>query len=46
MNSAALIFVSLGQEAPAIVKNYMANIASEEEKRVVEDILSAKTDNR
>ncbi len=46
MNSAALIFVPLGQEGPDIVKSYMEHTASEEEKRVMEDILSAKTDNR
>ena len=39
MNSAALIFVSLGQEAPEIVKSYMENMASEEEKQAVEGIL-------
>ncbi len=45
MNSAALIFVPIGQEAPDIVRSYMANIASEEEKRVVEDILGADSGN-
>jgi peptide-methionine (R)-S-oxide reductase len=46
MNSAALIFVPLGQEEPDIVKSYMENTASEEEKQAVEGILRAKTDNR
>jgi peptide-methionine (R)-S-oxide reductase len=35
MNSAALIFVPLDEEAPEIVKNYMERLASEEEKNAV-----------
>ncbi len=39
MNSAALIFVPIGQEAPDIVRKYMEHLASEEEQRVVGEIL-------
>jgi peptide-methionine (R)-S-oxide reductase len=35
MNSAALIFVPLGEEPPEKVKTYMADLASEEEKQAV-----------
>lgn len=35
MNSAALIFVPMGEEPPEIVKNYMDNLASEDEKQAV-----------
>lgn len=39
MNSAALIFVALGEEPPEIVKQYMENLASEEEKQAVQGYL-------
>ena len=35
MNSAALIFVRLGEEPPEKVKTYMADLASEEERKAV-----------
>ncbi len=36
MNSAALIFVPVGGEAPGIVRKYMENFATEAEKQAVE----------
>ena len=36
MNSAAMIFVGFGEEPPSLVKEYMRNHASEEEKKAVE----------
>lgn len=41
MNSASLIFVSLGDEAPQIVKEYMEKHASEEEKTALKAVLEA-----
>lgn len=38
MNSASMIFVPLGGEFPELVKNYMENHATEEEKKVVSGI--------
>lgn len=35
MNSGAMIFVGLGEEPPAIVREYMDGLASEEEKEAV-----------
>ncbi len=35
MNSAAMIFVSLGGKAPDIVRQYMEKLATEEEKQAV-----------
>ncbi len=40
MNSAAMIFVEKGEEFPDLVKLYMENHASEEEKKAVGDYLS------
>ncbi|MFO7998905.1 MAG: peptide-methionine (R)-S-oxide reductase MsrB [Bacteroidales bacterium] len=40
MNSAALIFVPLGENPPEIVRTYMETLASDEEKRVVETYLN------
>ncbi len=42
MNSAAMIFVPLGQEAPEIVQEYMNNHASKEEKNAVKALLKAR----
>jgi peptide-methionine (R)-S-oxide reductase len=36
MNSAAMIFVGVDEEPPSLVKEYMLNHASEEEKKAVE----------
>lgn len=41
MNSAAMIFVGIDEESPAIVKDYMENHASEEEKQAVENYILA-----
>ncbi len=41
MNSAAMIFVGIDQEPPQIVKDYMKNHASEEEKKAVENFVKA-----
>jgi len=35
MNSASMIFVAKGDPEPVIVKNYMDNLASDEEKTAV-----------
>ena len=40
MNSAAMVFVPLGEEYPEIVRNYMENHATEEEKKVVAELMS------
>ena len=37
MNSAAMIFVGVGEEPPSLVKEYMRNHATEEEKNAVEE---------
>ncbi len=39
MNSAAMIFVGIGEEPPPLVKEYMVTHASEEEKKAVKDFL-------
>jgi hypothetical protein len=36
MNSGAMTFVGIEEEPPALVKEYMASLASEEEKKAVE----------
>lgn len=41
MNSAAMIFVAVGDEPPALVKEYMENHASEEERNAVERFVQA-----
>lgn len=42
MNSAAMIFVGLEEDAPDIVKDYMANNATDEEKKAVKDFIKSK----
>ncbi|MFO7924860.1 MAG: peptide-methionine (R)-S-oxide reductase MsrB [Bacteroidales bacterium] len=42
MNSAAMIFVGLEEDAPDIVKDYMTNYASDEEKKAVKDFIESK----
>jgi peptide-methionine (R)-S-oxide reductase len=39
MNSAAMIFVAKGDEPPSLVREYMDNIASDEERKAVNDFL-------
>lgn len=39
MNSAAMIFVAKGDEPPALVREYMDNIASDKEKEAVNNFL-------
>ncbi len=41
MNSAAMIFVGLEEDPPALVKDYMSNIASEEEKEAVREFIGS-----
>ena len=41
MNSAAMIFVGVGEEHPPLVREYMLNHATEEEKKAVEDFLES-----
>ncbi len=41
MNSAAMIFVGIDEEPPAIVKDYMENHASKQEKQAVENYILA-----
>jgi peptide-methionine (R)-S-oxide reductase len=40
MNSAAMIFVAVGEEPPLIVKEYMENLAGDDEKTAVSNFLS------
>ncbi len=40
MNSAAMLFVPLGEEYPELVQSYMENHATEEEKKVVAGLMS------
>jgi peptide-methionine (R)-S-oxide reductase len=42
MNSAAMIFVGINEEAPHLVRNYMESIATQEEKKAVEDFLATR----
>ena len=42
MNSAAMIFVEVGDEPPALVKDYLDTLASDEEKKAVSDFLSSR----
>ena len=39
MNSGAMIFVGMDEEPPALVREYMSTLATEEEKKAVEDFL-------
>jgi peptide-methionine (R)-S-oxide reductase len=41
MNSAAMVFVGVDDETPELVRNYMENHASDQEKRAVKEFLSA-----
>ena len=41
MNSAAMIFVAVGDELPPLVKEYMESFASEKEKQAVESFLQS-----
>lgn len=44
MNSEAMVFVGAGEELPAIVRKYMAELASEEEKEAVDRFLKGIRD--
>lgn len=42
MNSGAMIFVGINEEPPALVKEFMATLATEEEKKAVEKFKNEK----